>query len=398
MAGNIENLLAKIDGVLDSIRVCREPTTIVSSDDGDGIASAYLLSILLDELGKDYTIISVDRVYPELPMRILERSGSIIFLDLGGPYHIYIDDDRYGDVIIIDHHRESVKIPGDITYLNPLVMGFREDNTPSTSILIYYMIRKVIKRFYKYSWAAILGMGEIPTELGELAWRALVEGIKTGVIKKVRRSFKLNIDGFSREFRSLYRDITLVSSMGYYNDLGLEIIGWMRYGGMAELRSYVDRFREERKRLFEDMRRLFDEGDMVLEKFHIQWYEDYKRLFYRVSPRVFSSFSTTISMYGRYFNPNKYILGVTERNPYIPGFGFLTREWSIITIRTTRKIEFLIGLGKAQPVHALAEAAAFRFGGLGYGYKHLGSAVVEKGKVNGFLNLFDSLVSEGRGR
>ncbi|GEM_PF-1030871 len=393
MGGDIHRLISNVNETFKSIRGLREPISIVSSDDGDGLASTYLMSVLLDELGKAYNIIIVDRVYPELPMKLFERFESIIFLDLGGPYHVYIDEDRFRDIVIIDHHRESVRIPRDINYLNPVMMGFDERDTPSTSVIVYYMVRNVIKKFYRYAWAAILGMGEIPSELGELAWRALVEGIKAGVIKKVRRSYRLLVDGFQREFRSLYRDITLVSSMGYFDDLGLDIVGWMRYGGLEEIRRYIDGYRVKRKKLFDDMKSLFDSGDMVLEKFYIQWFEDYKKLFYNVSPRVFSSFSTTISMYGRYFNPNKYILGVTERNPYIPGYGNLVRRWSIVSIRTTKKIEFLIGVGKAQPVYALAEASAFRFGGLGYGYRHLGSAVVEKDKVNNFLNFFDSLAS-----
>ena len=393
MGEYIRSFLEMVDNVSDKIRDLRDPIYLVSSDDGDGLASAYLFSIILDELGKEYQIMIVDKVYPEFIDGIYNNCSSSIFLDLGGPFYKFMNEDLLPNTVIIDHHREAASIPSGLTYLNPLKLGFNEDSTPSTSVISYFIMKKIVDKHYRYAWAGLLGSGEVPREPSELAWRVLVEGIKTGVIRKKGKSYRGVVQGYEREFRSLYKDITLVSTMGYFNDFGLEILGWMRFGGMDELRRYVDKFKEERRNLFEKMFSLFESGEMVFEKNSIQWYEDVNKIFFNVSPRVFDAFSSTISMYGRFFNPRKYILGVENRNPYIPGYGDLEGEWLNISIRVTRKIEFRIGLGISQPVYALAEAAAFAVGGLGYGYKNLGSAVVPASRKDSFLNLFDELAS-----
>ncbi len=393
MSDVIRRYLEELERLSLAIKNLDSPVCIVSSDDADGLASAYLFTVILDSVGRDYRIVVLDKVYPEIVERLSEQYPSIVFLDLGGPFFKYIEEDMYNSIVIIDHHMEAATPPKDIIYVNPLKLGFKDESVPSTSVTIYFLMRSLVEKYYQYSWAALLGMGEIPGEPGELAWRALIEGVKTGVIRRVRKSYRVKIHGYEREFKSLYRELTLVSTMGYYDDMGLEIIGWMRYGGMESLRDYVERFKEARKDMYDKMFRRFESGEMVFEKEFIQWFEDFDNLFYNVSPRVFDTFASTISMYGRYFDPRKYILGLGVRNPYIPGYGYLSQDWMVVPIRVTRKLEFRIGIGLSQPVYVLAEAAAFASGGLGYGYKTLGSAVVPLNKRDHFLNIFDSLAS-----
>jgi len=393
MSDVIRSYLDELERLGEVVKGLEPPVCIVSSDDADGLSSTYLFSVILDSLGKEYRIVILDKVYPELMSRLYELYPSIIYLDLGGPFFKYIDEDMYRSTVIIDHHMEAATPPSGLIYINPLKFGFKDESVPSTSVTIYFLMRGLVEKHYQYSWAALLGMGEIPGEPGELAWRALVEGVKTGVIKRVRRSYRVKIHGYEREFKALYRELTLVSTMGYFDDMGLEIIGWMRYGGMEGLKDYVERFKESRKEIYDHMFRRFDGGEMVFEKDYIQWFEDVDNLFYDVSPRVFDTFASTISMYGRYFNTRKYILGLAIRNPYVPGYGYLSTEWIVVPIRVTRKLEFRIGLGLSQPVYVLAETAAFASGGLGYGYKTLGSAVIPSNKREHFLNIFDSLAS-----
>lgn len=391
MSDAIRSYLDELKRLSEVIRGLDPPVCIVSSDDADGLSSTYLLTVILDSVDKEYRIIILDKVYPELIDRL--NYPSLIFLDLGGPFFKYIDEDMYGSTVIIDHHMEAIKPPEMLTYINPLNFGFKDDSPPSTSVTIYFLMKDFVERRYQYSWAALIGVGEIPGEPSELAWRALIEGVKSGVIKRIRKSYRVRVHGYEREYKALYKELTMVSTMGYYDDMGLEIVGWMRYGGMEDIRRYVDRFREARKEIYEKMFRRFEGGEMVFEKEYIQWFEDVDNLFYNVSSRVFDTFSSTISMYGRYFNNRKYILGIAYRNPYIPGYGYLSSEWLNIPIRVTRKLEFRIGIGISQPVYVLAEASAYASGGLGYGYKTLGSAVIPANKRDQFLNIFDSLAS-----
>jgi hypothetical protein len=101
-----------------------------------------------------------------------------------------------------------------------------------------------------------------------------------------------------------------------------------------------------------------------------------------------------VSYQARLYDKNKYILGICERNPYIPGYGYLSHDWLNIAARTSKSLELRINMGRAQSVSALIEAAAYTVGGVGYGYESKGGAVIPFGSKDDFLRLFDKLASE----
>ncbi len=366
-----------------------EPVAIVSSDDADGLSAAFLTTLLMEEGGREYGVVVVDKAYPELVKSIGKLYSSAVFLDLGGPFYKYWGEEELERYVVVDDHMEAIKPPQGLAYLNPHREGVREP-TPS-SVMAYLMALDHVKNIRRYAWAALLGLGEsgaIPTGYLGLV---LTHAVSAGVVEKRGKSLRLRIHDVVREYKSLYKDLTLVSTMGYFDEAGLDIIASMKFGGMRDVLSRVEGYRERRKKLFDEMFSLMDTGEMVFHGRSVQWVEDYKGLFYNYSPRVFDTYMSTLSMYARYFDPRKYILGITNRNPYIPGYGMLSSDWASIPIRTSRKLAFRIRVGSAQPVFALAEASAFPLGGLGYGYDVIGSVVVEASRVREFIRLFDDL-------
>ncbi len=387
----LSTFVGKLWRMYEKVESLEEPIGLYVNDDGDGLAAGYLISILLERLGKDYKIIVLDKAYPEIISKVPGRHGSAIFLDVGGPFFIYIPKHYRESVIVFDDHMGIANPPREMVYINPYKEGVAEDNSFSTSVMAYLVIEKVVEDPGRYVSAALLGLGESGSRPRGFINRLVAQGVDSRVVRREGRSIKISLGGVYREYKSLFRDVTLASMMGYYNDVGIDVIAAFRYGGLEEILSMVKRYSEERKHLFKEMFSLMDTGEMVLHKRHIQWVEDYKSLFEGVSTRIFDKFMSTASRYGRYFDPNKYILGVTKRGRYVSGFGLLEEDWLSIPIRATRKVETLIGLGRMQPINALAEASAYRVMGLGYGYRTQGSVVVTMDRFKEFLSFIDDL-------
>jgi len=363
------------------------------SDDGDGLAAALLLKLLYDQLGVEYGFICLDKVYPDI-LRDIEDQGYdlVVFSDLGGAFYKYMR--RLDNVLIIDHHSESIKPPEDLMYINPVDLGFGEDESPSSSILAYLLCREFDRdRFRRWSWLAVLGYGESPNYPSGLNWRIMYEAIKYGVVVKKGDSIKIAYSGFNKDYRRLYKEVTLISSVGYYQDTYLDLFQVLIDGDNRFIIDRSNRYRDLRKRLFRDMLE-FIEAEGVSEKGSINWFEDYNNWFYNVSTRVFDSFTSYLSYQVRLYDRTRYLLGLCERNPYIPGYGYLPRDWINVAVRTSKSLSLRISLGRRQPVSALIEAAAFTVGGLGYGYVDKGSAVIPYGEKDMFIDLFDELAAE----
>ena len=368
---------------------------VLYSDDGDGLASALLLKLLFEEEKINAHFICLDKVYPEILFEIINESiyDIIVFTDLGGPIHKYISKENMKKLVIIDHHSEFTDVPKDICYLNPLVYGFEENEVPTSSTIVYFILKEIREYPEKWSWLALLGIGESPHSLSGLNWRAVYDGIRERCISKTDKSYRIIYGDIRREYKALYKDLTLISSAGYYEDKPLDLFNMLRYGLGKEIRSLARKYEGQRKKAFENLFSIIEYEGLSIGN-HVQWFEDYNKDFYNMGTRIFDSFVSYVSYQARVFDKNKYILGICERNPYIPGYGYLTRDWINIAVRVPKAIEFKIDIGRAQPVSAIVEAVSYAVGGLGYGYKNKGAAVIPYFEKERFIKLFDSLASE----
>jgi len=114
-----------------------EPIAIVTSDDADGLSAAFLTTLLLEEGGREYGVIVVDKAYPELVRSIGRLYSSAVFLDLGGPFYKYWGEEELGRYVVVDDHMEAIRPPEGLAYLNPHREGV-EDPAPS-SVMAYLM-------------------------------------------------------------------------------------------------------------------------------------------------------------------------------------------------------------------------------------------------------------------
>ena len=373
----------------------RDKALILFSDDGDGLCAALLFKLLLDNLNIDYNYICLDKIYPEILNEIFSEDvyDMYIFLDLGGPIHKYVPKYSIEKVLIIDHHLEYSGLMDGLRYLNPFLYGFDEKEILSTSVITYLICREVGSRGLEWSWLGVVGFGEVPYTPAGLNWRVFYEAMRVGKLSKHGKSFRVVHGSFRKDYRRLYKDITLISSAGYYKDSFLDLFNILYDGDGKEINRLVDQYGAIRKRAFDSLLGILEvEGLSVGTS--IQWFEDYGNYFYNLGTRVFDSFVSFVSYQARLYDKNKYILGICERNPYIPGYGYLSRDWLNIAARTPKSLELRINLGRAQSVSALIEATAYTVGGVGYGYESKGGAVIPYGSKDDFLRLFDKLASE----
>lgn len=395
MGGRIANFDALIERAVKAISSVRGRAVVAFSDDGDGVASAVLLDKLLSKLGIEGYYVCVDKPYPDFVKTIIEDplNKMYIFVDLGGPIHKLIPRESYEKVLIIDHHIEETAIPDDLLVLNPLLCGIEEAEAPSSSTIIYHMLRKLGRDAPNWSWIALIGVGELPSYPAGLNWAVVADGLKSKVIGRTEKSFKVNYEGINREYRSLYKDLTLIASAGYYEGAPLKLLEILSRGYGKEISNRADAYKRKRNEIFKRLLKTIEEEGMS-EGNTVQWFEDYHNDFYNVSTRLFDSFTTYVSHQARLYKKDKYIIGLCKRKPYVPGHGYLSKDWANIAIRVSKYLSFKIRAGRAQPISALAEATAYALEGIGYGYKDKGCAIIACVFKESFLKLFDELASE----
>jgi len=390
MSDKIDVFMREVSNLADILMYDEGDFLVIFSDDGDGLASAYIFIEMLDYLGKGYKLISLDKAFPEVIERIFDFSFSkYIFLDIGGAFHHFIPKDMLESVIVIDHHTESVRFPKEVIYLNPFLYSFSEAESPVTSVISYYIFKKVSRDAPKYAWIALIGLGEHPYEPSGINWRVVYEGIKFGNIVKRGKGFSVKHRGLRKEYHSIYRDITLISSVGYFNEMPIELLAILKFGDENRLRDFIESFRRLRLEAYQGLTSMLEEG--LSMKTNIQWFEDYKGFFYEMSTRVFDSYVSYVSHQARLYDKDKYIIGFSSRKPYIPGLGFLRKEWLNVAIRVSKKLEFKIRHGLKPPSSALAEAASYGVGGLGYGYPTKASCIIPAGMKDEFIEILNDL-------
>jgi len=379
-----------------SERVRSESTfLVIFSDDGDGISSAAIFSSILEELGKEYSLVCLDKIFPDALRLIYEHYADMyVYLDLGGPIFLYTPPDLRNRILIVDHHEEKV-LSSNIMYLNPAKYN-KTGNYATTSVMTYFIHRAIKGNKTNLSWLSLIGIGEIEGEFTGLNWAALTDALSLGLAERVVResklSLKVKVDSRSREIKSLYRDITLVSSVNYYYDGPLSAVEALIFKDIDFVKKLIDKAKQKRMEAFTKcLKYLESEGLFQLK--NVQWFKDIG-FFEDMGTRVFDSFTSFIRFQSRLLNRRKYILGLMNRRSKIPGLGSVKGRWINIAIRVPKYLETLILAGKFQPVSALAEAAAFQVDGIGYGYPHIGSAVIPEGSEDLFISIFNEMLSE----
>jgi hypothetical protein len=298
----------------------------------------------------------------------------------------------YERIVIIDHHEEVASYPDGLWYMNPYVYGYGGEYATS-STLTYFIYRFRMSHNPDLAAISLIGVGEVEGEIKGINWYAFTDAYSGGkAIKKIRGkkiSYSIKLGEFHREITSLYKDITLVSSAGYFDDGALTAVESLIFNDYEMIRSKIRVYKEQRLESYKKgIAYLENEGLFQLD--NVQWFKD-PGFFKGMGTRIFDSFTSYVRYQGRLLAKNKYILGLMQREKKIPGIGDLIGDWTNIAIRVPRYLETIIDANIAQPVSALSGPIAFQLDGLGYGYKHLGSSVIPSVNEDEYIKLFNEL-------
>ncbi|NIM46483.1 MAG: hypothetical protein GTN80_08115 [Nitrososphaeria archaeon] len=374
---------------------------IVFHDDADGVCSAAIVSQLLEELGMGYYMTCIEKVFPQALKLIDEsRFDFLVFADLGSGIANKIPELIGGErnVYIFDHHDTKEVQDPRITHLNPELQGLSGEKMASGATVNYMVAQQMGEEALKLAWMAVIGSAEIPGSLGGFNWVALQDSLKVGdAARKVRgekEKVYVNVFDKPKEFRYLNSKLTVLSSVGYYDDGPQEAVSACVFRDIGEIWPKIGELEKKRKMVFQSLRERIKEDGLYAVK-NVQWF-DAENIFHGMGTKVVGSFTSHLRYQTRVVHREKYILGFMDMENQFPGLGSIKEEMKKVSARVPPRLERLIETKWRQPVSALIEASAFHMGGYGDGHEVSGSAVIPKENKEEFLKTYNELASPRR--
>jgi len=393
--------LAQIDPFLRRLAQAKE--TIVQSglkdavilhhDEADGLCSAALTKIAIERLGVDTRLICLDKLYPEVVKDV--EGGSrrlIVFSDLGsGHVQLLESQNRSRSVLVIlDHHDTSERRDPLVHNLNPELNGFSGEKEASSSTVAYLFAKTVDASLVTFAPLAIIGSTEIPGEAQGLNKIPIQDGEKTGAVRRTPRGgvkFDGAVPWLSPSRASSV--LNVLGSVGYYR-------GGPQLGLSACIKGFDKQILETAKGLEEErknanqrmMEKIRKEGLTQMKNvqcFHAG--ENYKGM----SGKVVGSFCSYLS-YQRFVNPVKYLIGMMNVPPEVPGWGRLPSPLVKVSGRVPQPLAKMIETSKRPPLSSILPDACEKVSGFGDGHTVAASGVFQIGREEAFLEALDTLV------
>jgi len=152
-----KQLVEKIRNTISLIEDSQPPFFLVSHYDADGLSAATSVLLLLERLKMPYHLTVVEQLTPEFLHDILsEKSGSVVFLDLGSGMLEYIKPNKNLQVFIIDHHLPQPPRE-NIVEINPHRYKVDGSLETSSSSLSFLLLAAADKKAVEKAHLALIG-------------------------------------------------------------------------------------------------------------------------------------------------------------------------------------------------------------------------------------------------
>jgi len=367
---------------------------ILHHDEADGLCSAALTKLALEKLGIETRLICLDKLYPEVVKDV--EGGSrrlVVFSDLGsGHVQLLESQNRSKSILVIlDHHDTTGSKDPLVHNLNPELNGFSGEKDASSSTVAYLFAKTVDPSLVTFAPLAIIGSTEIPGEAQGLDKIPIEDAEKTGAVKRTP-SGAVKFDG-AVPWLSPSRASSILNVLGS--------VGYYRGGPQLGLSACIKGFdkqtletakglEEERKNANLRMMEKIRNGGLSQTK-HIQWFharENYKGM----SGKVVGSFCSYLS-YQRLANPVKYLIGMMNVPPEVPGWGRLPSPLVKVSGRVPHPLAKMIETGKRPPLSKILPDSCEKVGGFGDGHTVAASGVLPIGREEAFLEVMEALVT-----
>jgi single-stranded-DNA-specific exonuclease len=368
---------------------------ILHHDEADGLCSAALTKLAIEKLWIETRLICLDKLYPEVVKDVEGGSRRIVvFSDLGSGHVQLLERQNQSKsiLVILDHHDTSTSRDPLVHNLNPELNGFSGEKDASSSTVAYLFAKTVDPSLVTFAPLAIIGSEEIPGEAQSLNKISIQDAEKTGAVKRTP-SGAVKFDGAVHWLSPSRASsiLNVLGSVGYYRggpQLGLQAC---IKGFDKQILDTAKGLEEERKnanqRMIEKIRKEGLSQKKNVQSFHAG--ENYNGM----SGKVVGSFSSYLS-YQRLVNPVKYLIGMMNVPPDIPGWGRLPTPLIKASGRVPRPLAKMIESGKRPPLSKILPDASEKMGGFGDGHTVAASGVFPVGREEAFLEALDSLATK----
>jgi len=334
---------------------------LVYHDDADGLCSAAVTKAALEREGYRVRTFCLEKVYPEVVESLHQGEGqSIIYVDIGSAHADFISECNSSRnlVIILDHHDPMPASDPKVYDLNLEHYGFHGEADFSGATCCYLFSKALSERNEDLSYLALVGSCEIPGGFIGLNKVVLDEAVENGVVRVEGKKTKIVKLGVS--VRNLFSKLQILGATGYYEggpELGIKAC----LGGITEeikrkIKELEERRKKANKRL---LARLYRER--LKKTNHIQWF-DAGDMYRGMGTKVIGQFCSLLSYQRRLIKPNKYILGVMNVQPEVPGWGRLEGRLAKASVRVSKETQTLIDQGKIPSAVDLLIKASKDFG------------------------------------
>ncbi len=334
---------------------------LVHHDDADGLCSAAVTRAALEREGFAVRALCLERAYPEVVGSLHRGEGAAIFYcDIGSSHADLISGCNGGRnlVVILDHHDPRPATDPRVHDLNLEHLGLRGETDFSGSTCCYLFAEALNEKNADLSYLALVGSCEIPGGLVGLNRAVLDEAVRGGVVRVEGKRVEVVRLGVSVD--RLFSVLQVLGSVGYYEggpELGVRAC---LEGLTEEVRRRAEEWEERRKganrRL---LGRLYREG--LRETDHLQWF-DAGDAYRGMGTKVVGTFCSYLAFQRRLVKPDKYILGLTDMSPEIPGYGRLKGDHVKASVRVPKEMTGPIDEGKTPSAVDLLVKASMGFG------------------------------------
>lgn len=347
---------------------------LVYHDDADGLCSAAITKAALEREGYGVRTFCLEKAYPEVVESLHQSEDQVVFyVDIGSAHADFISERNSSRnlVIILDHHDPMPASDPKVYDLNLEHYGFRGEDDFSGATCCYLFAKALNERNKDLSYLALVGSCEIPNGFVGLNRVVLDETVENGVVRVEGK--KMEIVKLGVSVKSLFSKLQILGATGYYEEgpkLGIKAC---LEGITDEIKRKIGELEERRKaankRLLAKLYR-----ERLRETDHIQWF-DAGDLYRGMGTKVIGQFCSFLSYQRRLIKPNKYILGIMNVQPEVPGWGRLKGKLAKASVRVSRDMQRLIDQEKTLGAVDLLIKASKGFG-VADGHKYAANVII----------------------
>jgi len=365
---------------------------VLHHDEADGLTSAALTKLALSSLGLETRLICLDKLYPEIVKDTESGPPRVIaYVDLGSGHIDWLvkANTAHSLILVLDHH-DTASTQDPLLYnLNPELYGFSGEKDASSATVAYMFSKTVDPELSSYAHLATIGSLELPGETHGLNLIAVKDAKDRGLVRDSGKGdLRIEAKGMNLTRTRASSFLNVLGSVGYYRDgpeMGIEAC---TAGFSAHTIERAKEFEEERKEANRKMLSTIRK-DGLSQKKNIQWFhaqDNYKGM----GGKVVGSFCSYLR-YQRGVNPVKYLIGMMNVPPDIPGWGKLSSSVVKVSGRVPQILTSLIEKGTRPPLSKILPESCAKIGGFGDGPSVAASGVFPVGREEMFLDEIDRL-------